>query len=477
MSTPISDFSSEAVRKQQKRDITSMSAESNNSTEFPHTQDELKQLATDILGHAKKLGATGAMTKISEGNGRSVSVRRSDLETIKHTRDRRIGVTVFVGNRSGTASTSEFSETAMKDTVAAAYHIARFTAEDSAERLPEEDLLEYTPPDLDLHHPWHLPGGDAAALARCAEDAAFAVNPQICNSDGASVSSENKQLMLATSNGFMGGYASSRHTISCVPIAGSDRLMQRDRWHTSKRHPEDLATPEAVGRYAAERALARVGARRLDTCKVPVLFEAPLAVGLLNTFAQAVTGGALYRKTSLLVNSLGRQVFSPHVQIVEDPHVPREMGSAPFDGEGVGTRRRSVVLDGVVAGYFLSTYSARKLGMRATGNAGGPHRLTLRSTRTQAADDFHAMLNLLDTGLLVTTLLGQGVNILTGDYSRGAAGFWVEHGVIQYPVEAITVAGTLQEMFRQIVAIGADSIVQGPIESGSILIEQMTVAC
>ncbi len=443
---------------------------------FPHTQDELKQIAEDILRHAKAIGGSDAATEISEGDGLSVSVRRGEVETIEHNRDKMVGVTVFIGNKRGNASTSDFSSQALKDTVAAAYNIARFTAEDDCAGLAEKELLETSPQDLDLYHPWNLSADEAVEIARRAEDAAFAVSPQIRNSEGASVSAQHSQFVLATSRGFLGGYPYSRHYVACAPIAGSGRNMQRDDWYTSKRSAGDLADPEAVGRYAAERALARMGARGLDTRKVPVLFEAPLAAGLLGAFVQATSGGALYRKTTFLVDSLGKPVFAPHVQVVEDPHTPRAMGSAPFDEEGVRTQRRSVVKDGVVEGYFLSTYSARKLGMKTTGNAGGSHNLSLLSSNTRPGDDFEAMLKKLGTGLLLTELMGQGVNYVTGDYSRGASGFWVENGKIQYPVEEITVAGTLQEMFRHIVAIGADTIVRGTKQTGSVLIERMTIA-
>jgi PmbA protein len=412
---------------------------------FPHTQDQLKEIASDILRYAKELGGT-------------------------------VGVTVFIGNKRGNASTSDFSRAALQDTVAAAYNIARFTAEDACAGLAESELLETAPRDLDLFHPWDLSADAAADLARRAEQAAFDTDARIRNSEGASVSAQHSQFVLATSRGFLGGYPYSRHYISCAPIAGIGRNMQRDDWYSAKRNAADLAAPEAVGRYAAERALARIGARSLDTRKCPVLFEAPLAVGLLGAFTQAVSGGALYRKTSFLTDSLRQQVFADHVQVLEDPHVPRALGSAPFDEEGVRTVRRDVVRDGVVEGYFLSTYSARKLGMRTTGNAGGSHNLALVSKNTREEDDFAEMLRKLGTGLLLTELMGQGVNYVTGDYSRGASGFWVENGVIQFPVEEITVASNLRDMFRHIVAIGADRIVRGTKETGSVLIEQMTIA-
>ncbi|WP_322105165.1 metalloprotease PmbA [Paraburkholderia sp. J41] len=443
---------------------------------FPHTQDELKQIASDILRHAKSLGASDAATEISEGDGLSVSVRRGEVETIEHNRDKMVGVTVYIGQKRGNASTSDFSAQALKDTVAAAYNIARFTADDDCAGLAEPDLLETAPRDLDLYHPWNLSADEAVEIARRAENAAFDVDPRVKNSEGASVSAQHSQFVLATSGGFIGGYPYSRHYISCAPIAGTGRHMQRDDWYTSRRSAAELASPEAVGRYAAERALARLNARGLDTRKVPVLFEAPLAAGLLGAFVQAVSGGALYRKTSFLVDSLGKPVFAPHIQIVEDPHVPRAAGSAPFDEEGVRTQRREVVKDGIVQGYFLSSYSARKLGMQTTGNAGGSHNLQLQSSLTQAGDDFEAMLKKLGTGLLLTELMGQGVNFVTGDYSRGASGFWVENGVIQYPVEEITVASTLQEMFHSIVAVGADTLARGTRQTGSVLIERMTIA-
>ncbi len=443
---------------------------------FPHTQDQLKEIAADILRHARSIGGTDAATELSEGDGLSVTVRRGEVETIEHNRDKMVGVTVFIGQKRGNASTSDFSPSALRDTVAAAYNIARFTAEDDCAGLAEAELLETNPPALDLFHPWQLAADDAVEIARRAEQADFDTDAKISNSEGASVSAQHSQFVLATSRGFSAGYPFSRHFISCAPIAGSGRHMQRDDWYTSQRNAEALAQPEAVGRYAAQRALARLGSRRLDTRKCPVLFEAPLAAGLLGAFVQATSGGALYRKTSFLVDSLGKPVFAPHIDIVEDPHVARAMGSSPFDEEGVRTRRRDVVSAGVVQGYFLSTYSARKLGMQTTGNAGGSHNIALRSRLTEPGDDFEAMLRKLGTGLLLTELMGQGVNYVTGDYSRGAAGFWVENGKIQYPVEEITVASTLQDMFHHIVAIGADTLVRGTKQTGSVLIEQMTIA-
>jgi len=332
------------------------------------------------------------------------------------------------------------------------------------------------PRDLKLCTPWLITAEQAVQIAQRCEAAALAVDKRITNSEGSSVYAQQSHFVSANSRGFIGGYPFSRHTISVAPIAGKGANMQRDDWYSSMRDPSKLAAPEAIGRYAAERALARLNARKLSTRKCPVLFEAPLAAGLLGAFVQAVSGGALYRKSSFLLNSLGQQVLPEHIQILEDPHVIGAVGSSPFDDEGVKTQRRAVVSDGVVQGYFLSTYSARKLGMRTTGNSGGSHNLSLTSSLTRAGDTFEGMLKKLGTGLLVTELMGQGVNYVTGDYSRGASGYWVENGVIQYPVEEITIAGNMKEMLRHIVAVGNDTLIRGTKETGSILLENMTIA-
>jgi PmbA protein len=447
---------------------------------FTHSQDQLKQLAQDVLRFAREKGASDAAVEISEGNGLSVSVRKGKIETIEQNKDKGLGVTVYLGEerhvRRGNASTSDFSQQSLKDTVEAAYNIARFTAEDDCAGLPDADTLEMQPRDLHLCYPWLLSTEDAVVLAGRCEAAAFAVDKRITNSEGASVYAQQSHFVAANSRGFMGGYPYSRHTIAVSPIAGKGANMQRDDWYSSARDPGKLTKPEAIGRYAAQRALARLNARKLSTRKCPVLFEAPLATGLLGSFVQAVSGGALYRKSTFLLDSLGKQIFAPHIEVLEDPHIAGAVGSSPFDEEGVKTSRRDVVKDGVVQGYFLSTYSARKLGMKTTGNAGGSHNLSLVSSLTQPSDNFKAMLKKLDTGLLVTELMGQGVNYVTGDYSRGASGYWVEKGVIQYPVEEITIAGNMKDMFQQIVAVGTDTLIRGTKETGSILIESMTVA-
>lgn len=447
---------------------------------FIHSQEQLQQLAQDVLRYAQEKGASDAAVEISEGGGLSVGVRKGNIETIEQNKDKGIGVTVYLGGaghvRRGNASTSDFSKESLRATVDAAYNIARFTAEDDCAGLPEADTLEMHPQDLKLCYPWMISTEEAVELAKRCEAAAFAVDKRVTNSEGASVYAQQSHFITANTRGFMGGYPYSRHSISVAPIAGKGAHMQRDDWYSSSRDPKQLAAPEAVGRYAAERALSRLHARKLDTRKCPVLFEAPLATGLLGSFVQAVSGGALYRKSSFLLDSLGKQVFPSHIQIVEDPHVVGAVGSAPFDEEGVKTRKRDVIKDGVLQGYFLSTYSARKLKMKTTGNAGGSHNLSITSTQTKPKDDFKAMLKKMGTGLLVTELMGQGVNYVTGDYSRGASGYWVENGVIQYPVEEITIAGNMSEIFKQIVAIGTDVLVRGTKQTGSILIESMTVA-
>jgi PmbA protein len=447
---------------------------------FTHSQDQLKQLAQDVLRYAREKGASDAAVDISEGTGLSVAVRRGNVETIEQNKDKGIGVTVYLGEgrnvRRGNASTSDFSQQALKETVEAAYNIARFTAIDDCAGLPDAEDLEMHPRDLQLCTPWLITAEQAVQIAQRCEAAALAVDKRITNSEGSSVYAQQSHFVSANSRGFIGGYPFSRHTISVAPIAGKGANMQRDDWYSSMRDPSKLAAPEAIGRYAAERALARLNARKLSTRKCPVLFEAPLAAGLLGAFVQAVSGGALYRKSSFLLNSLGEQVLPEHIQILEDPHVIGGVGSSPFDDEGVKTQRRAVVSNGVVQGYFLSTYSARKLGMRTTGNSGGSHNLSLTSSLTRAGDTFEGMLKKLGTGLLVTELMGQGVNYVTGDYSRGASGYWVENGVIQYPVEEITIAGNMKDMLRHIVAVGNDTLIRGTKETGSILLESMTIA-
>ena len=446
---------------------------------FAYPREQFQQMVEDVLAQARALGASDAGVEVSEGAGLSVSVRCGQVENVERNRDKSLGVSVYLGQRRGNASTSDFSPAAIAQTVRAAYDIARFTAEDPAAGLPEADDLA-TPAeaarDLELFHPWDVSAEQAAELAQRCEAAAFAVSRRITNSEGAGVSAQQSHFWAGNSRGFRGGYASSRHYLYAAPIAGKGAGMQRDQWTSSMRAASALASPEAVGRYAAERALARLKARRVPTAEVPVLFEAPVAAGLLGAYVQATSGGALYRKASFLLDSAGRQVLSRHLDIDEDPFVAQGKASAPFDDEGVRTRARRVVEAGVVQGYFLSSYSARKLGLRTTGHAGGAQNLTLTSRRTKRGDDLPAMLRKLHRGLFVTELMGQGVNYVTGDYSRGAAGYWVEDGRIVHPVEEVTIAGNLKAMFRDIAAVGADAYTLGGKTTGSVLIARMKLA-
>jgi PmbA protein len=450
---------------------------------FAYSREQFQQLVDDALSFAKSLGASDAGVEVSEGVGLSVSVRKDEVENVERNRDKSIGVSVYIGRRRGNASTSDFSRAALEQTVRAAYDIARFTAEDPAAGLPDEEDLargDAATRDLDLFHPWAIDAEQAVEIATRCERAALAVDRRITNSEGAGVSAQQSHFFAGNTRGFRGGYASSRHSLSVAPIAsvpgkgGAD--MQRDAWYSSMRAPADLAAPEAVGRYAAERALSRLRSRKIPTCEVPVLYESTVAAGLLGAYVQATSGGALYRKSTFLLDSLGQAVLPEHVDIHEDPHQPRGKGSAPFDDEGVVTRVRDVVSAGVVQGYFLSSYSARKLGMRTTGHAGGSQNLRLTSRLTEPGDDLDAMLRKLHRGLFVIELMGQGVNYVTGDYSRGAAGFWVENGRIAYPVHEITIAGNLRDMFKGMAAVGADAYTLGGKTIGSVLIERMKIA-
>jgi PmbA protein len=446
---------------------------------FAYTRAYFESLVDSALDHAKKLGATDAAAEVSEGCGLSVSVRNGELENVERNRDKSLGITVHMGQRRGNASTSDFSQAAIAQTVKAAFDIARFTAEDPFASLP--DAQDIAPEadrnrNLDLFYPWAITSEEAAKLALECEAAALSVDKRITNSEGAAVSAQQSHFFTAHTRGFSGGYASSRHSLSVSPIAGKGKDMQRDAWYSSMRSADQLASPQAVGRYAAERALSRLKARKIATTECPVLFESPLAAGLLGAFVQAVSGGALYRKSSFLLDSLGRLVFPKHIDIFEDPFVLRGKGSSPFDDEGVRVQARQVVEAGRVQGYFLGSYSARKLGMKTTGNAGGSHNLTFTSRLTKPGDDLDAMLRRLGTGLFVTELMGQGVNYVTGDYSRGASGFWVEKGRIAYPVHEITIAGNMAAMLKGIEAVGADTYNYGAKTVGSILVNRMKVA-
>jgi PmbA protein len=432
----------------------------------------LKDRVDAVLRQARELGASQAEASASFGAGLSVTVRMRDVETLEYHRDQGLGITVYFGQRKGSASTSDLGAAAVAESVRKACTLAGFAAEDESAGLADADELARETPDLDLYHPWAIEPPEAIELAIEGEAAALDADARITNSEGASLSSHSGCRVYGNTHGFLAGYRSSQHSLSCAVLASEGAGMERDFDYTVARDPGELASPAAVGREAAQRALARLGARKLDTAITPVLFPARLARSLFGHFLGAISGGSLYRKASFLLDSLATQVFADCVTIDELPHIPRGLASAPFDDEGVTTRERRLVDGGVLNGYVLGSYYARKLGMRTTGNAGGIHNLVVSNTGQSFAD----LLLEMDRGFLVSELMGQGVNMVTGDYSRGAAGFWVENGSIQYPVSEVTVAGNLRDVYRSISAIGADTDYRGGIRTGSILVSGMTVA-
>lgn len=433
---------------------------------------QLQSLVSECLEEAARQGATGAEAGVSVESGLSVTARLGEVETVEHHRSRGLGLTVYIGQRKGSASTSDLSREAMRETVAAACRIARYTAEDEFAGLPDPEMLATEFPDLDVYHPWEPDAETAIGIAIACENAARGYHPEIANSEGASLNTFQGLRVMGNSLGFLHGLASSRHSLSVSVIGERNGDMQRDDWWTVARDRADLEAPESVGLKAAERAVRRLGAQTLGTRQCPVVFAADIASSLLGHFIGAIRGGNLYRKSSFLLDHLGKPVFPEFVQIHEQPHLRKALGSTPYDAEGVRTAARHLVRNGVLESYVLSTYSARKLGMKTTGNAGGVHNLTIDPGEL----DLPGLLHRMGTGLLVTDLMGQGVNLVTGDYSRGAAGFWVENGTIQYPVEAITIAGNLREMFKGILAVGNDVDLRGNTRTGSLLVERMTVA-
>jgi len=440
---------------------------------FSLTLNQLKDLSQQVLKLAKAAGASAAETDISLSFGQNVSVRLDEVETIEYNRDKGMSVTVYFGDRRGNASTTDLSEQALSDTVNAACSIARYTAQDPFCGLADANLLATTMRDLDLYHPWEINVDQAIALARSCEAAALKVDKRITNSEGAGVSNSEGMFVYANSNGFCQGYPTSRHSISCSVIAeGKNEEMQRDYWYSTARSAADMESAADVGHKAGERTVRRLDIRKVSTQQCPVIFENSLASGLISSFVSAISGGNLYRKSSFLLDYLGKPVFSPVVQISERPFLPKGLASSIFDNEGVATQDRELITDGVLQGYMLSSYSSRKLGMTTTGNAGGNHNLIVKS----GEHDLNGLLKQMGKGLLVTELLGHGLNMVTGDYSRGAAGFWVEHGEIQHAVEEITIASNLKDMFLGIQAVGNDVLVQGSKQCGSILVERMTVA-
>ncbi|HSG65942.1 MAG TPA: metalloprotease PmbA [Gammaproteobacteria bacterium] len=446
-------------------------SDSNVITRLP-VQSDLEALVQLALDEARRLGASEAEAAISIDSGLSVTVRLGDVETIERTRDRGLGVTVYRGKRKGSASTADLSALAIRETVAKAASIASFTAEDPCAGLPDPDTLAREWPELQLHYPWSVDAERARDIALACEAAALEVDPRIRNSEGATLATHDNTRVLGNTFGFMGGYSSTLHTLSCVVLAQEGDDMQRDYWYSTVRDASELEERTAIGERAARRALDRLGARKLSTRTAPVLFVPELARGLIGHFLGAIRGGSQYRRSSFLLGAAGEQVFPVWLSMSERPHLEKALASAPFDSEGVATTDRELVDRGVLTGYLLSSYSARKLGLRTTGNAGGVHNLIV----TPGERDLQGLLSMMDRGLLVTELMGQGVNPVTGDYSRGAAGFWVEKGRIGYPVHEITIAGNLKDMYRNIAATGADVDLRGGVRTGSILIDHMTIA-
>ena len=436
------------------------------------TSAELQSLVQLALDEARGMGASEAEAGMSVDIGLSVTARLGEVETLEYQRDRGMGVTVYRGKRKGSASTADLSARAIRETVAKAYSIAGFTAEDPCAGLPDADALARDIPDLELCHPWNIEPEQARDLAVACEAAALAVDQRIANSEGATLSSHRGLRMFGNSLGFMGGYESTLHSLSCAVIAQTGEDMQRDYWYSSARDWRELQEGQDIGRRAAQRALQRLHARKLATRTAPVLFAPEMARGLIGHLIAAIRGGSQYRRASFLLDSAGQQILPSGIALQERPHLKRALGSAPFDSEGVATRDREIVADGVLTGYVLSSYSARKLGLKTTGNAGGVHNLLVQG----GEQDLPGLMKTMGSGLFVTELMGHGVNGVTGDYSRGAAGFWVENGEIAYPVHEITITGNLKEMYRQIVAVGADIDLRGGIRVGSILLERMTIA-
>ena len=437
---------------------------------FPE-QSRLEDLVQEVITQARRLGADGVEAGVSMDTGLSVTVRLGETETLEYSRDRGLGLTVYFDHRKGSASTADFGPEGLRATVSAACDIARYTSSDPCASLADPARMATTIPDLDLYHPWQINAEQAIEVARECEDAARGVDARIVNSEGASLSSYVGLRVMGNSHGFLGGYKTSRHSIGCAVVGRQGEEMQRDHWYFAARDHHDLEAPATVGRKAGERTIQRLGTRRLSTRRTPVVFAADVAGGLFGNFISAVKGGNLYRNASFLVDHLGKQVFSGFMHIHEQPLLKKALGSAPYDNEGVATQARDIVSDGILRGYVLDSYAACRLGMETTGNAGGVRNLVI----DPGGKDFPALLRAMDTGLLVTELIGFGVNLVTGDYSRGVAGFWVEGGEIGYPVDEITIAGNLKDMFAGIVEVGNDVDLRGNVRCGSVLIEQMTV--
>jgi PmbA protein len=435
---------------------------------------ELKSIVTEALKLARDRGATQAEADVSLQKGLTTTVRLGEVETVEYQRDRGMGITVYFGKRKGSASTADLSGKAVAETVEKACDIARYTAEDDCAGLADPDELARDIPDLDLDHPWEISPEQAVETARACEAAGRVVDTRITNSEGASVGSHRGVRVYGNSHGFLEGFVSTSHSVSCVLLAQVGEDMQRDYWYSSTRDARDLESAESIGRKAGERAVQRLGARRIATQKARVLYAPEVARGLIGHLLGAIRGSSQYRKSSFLLGAAGQQVLPEFITLRERPHIRKALGSSPFDSEGVATRDRDLVNEGVLQGYVMGSYSARKLGLKTTGNAGGTHNVLVEPRG--GGVPIEQLMKQLGTGLLVTELMGQGVNGVTGDYSRGASGYWVESGVAAYPVHEITIAGNLKDMYKNIAAIGSDVDVRGGVRVGSILLSEMTIA-
>jgi len=438
----------------------------------PHALPGLREKVERIIEEARRQGASASEVSVSMEQGLSTTVRQGEVETVEFNRDQGFGITLYVGQSKGSASTTGSGDEAIRETVAAALAIARHASQDEFAGLADATLMARELPDLDLYHPWSITPEQAIEQALSCESAAFDFDARIRNADGTSLNTHQGCRAYGNSNGFIGGYCSTRHSLSCVMIAESEGQMQRDYFYDVNRIGEALIDPQTIGRRAAERAVRRLGARPIPTCEVPVLFAPELATGLFSHFIAAISGGNLYRKASYLEDALGQTLFPEWLSLDERPHIQRALGSASYDGDGLATYAKPFVENGRLISYVLSTYSGRKLGMPSTANAGGVHNLFV----SHGEEDQAALLRRMGRGLLVTELMGQGLNLVTGDYSRGAGGYWVENGEIQFPVQEVTIAGNLRDMFRQIVAVGCDVETRGNVRTGSVLIERMMVA-
>ncbi|MBS0290602.1 MAG: metalloprotease PmbA [Proteobacteria bacterium] len=435
-------------------------------------EDSYREIAKDMLAMANKLGASQAEVGLQVSTGLNVTVRMRDVETLEFNRDKAVGITVYIGKQKGSASTTDINKASLQSTVNAAISLAKLTEPDPFAGLASAADMASDIKDLDLYHPWDLTVQEAVNLAKNCEQAALSLDKKITNSEGATLSSSQGYHIYGNSHGFIGAYPTSRHSLSCTVIAEDPQGMERDYDYTISRQRELLENAEKIGIQAAQRALNRLSGKKLPTQQIPVLFHASIASGLISHFLGAISGGRLFRKTSFLLDSLNKKVFPDNIQIIERPHLLGALGSAPFDGDGVATHDKAIVKDGVVASYILSAYSARKLNLPNTANAGGTHNIFIEPT----LGDFNSLLKTLGKGLVVTELMGPGINLVTGDYSRGAAGFWVENGEIKYPVNEVTIAGNLRTMFQQLIGVGNDVDTRSSIQTGSLLIEEMMLA-